>query len=53
MPVCLHLGVKLSVHVDEAYEQQQIAELAALGVELRCACALAPLEFPRAEAGTS
>ena len=36
MPVCIHLGTKLAVHVNETYEQEQIAALADLGVELRC-----------------
>ena len=36
MPVCIHLGTKLAIHVNETYEQEQIAALADLGVELRC-----------------
>ena len=37
MPLCIHLGIPLSTHTDAAYEQEQIAALAELGVELRCA----------------
>ena len=46
MPVCIHLGTKLAVHVDETYEQEQIAALADLGVELRCETLDAALALP-------
>ena len=37
MPLCIHPGIPLSTHTDAAYEQEQVAALAELGVELRCA----------------
>ena len=46
MPVCIHLGTKLAVHVNETYEQEQIAALADLGVELRCETLDAALALP-------